>query len=33
MPGIMTCIDVMEFDHDGLIKPVTITKAGVKKLK
>jgi beta-xylosidase len=29
----VTCIDVMEFDHDGLIKPVTITKAGVKKLK
>jgi len=29
----VTCIDHMEFDADGLIKPVTITKAGVAERK
>jgi beta-xylosidase len=29
----MTCIDKMEFDENGLIKPVVITNEGVKKRK
>jgi beta-xylosidase len=29
----VTCIDVMEFDENGLIKPVIITKDGVAKVK
>lgn len=29
----VTCIDKMEFDKDGYIRPVVITKEGVKKLK
>lgn len=29
----VTCIDKMEFDKDGFIKPVVITQEGVKKLK
>lgn len=28
-----TCIDIMEFDGQGLIKPVKITREGVEKLK
>jgi hypothetical protein len=29
----VTCIDIMEFDENGFIKPVIITKDGVKKIK
>lgn len=29
----VTCIDIMEFDKDGLIKPVVITNEGVSKVK